>query len=52
MEVRWSVPAAEDLERICEHIERENAHAARSVAQTIYEGCGPFGVVPHYGATK
>jgi len=24
MEVRWSLPAAEDLERICEWIERDN----------------------------
>jgi hypothetical protein len=29
MEVRWSVPAAEDLKRICERIERDNSEAAR-----------------------
>ena len=29
MEVRWSLPAAEDLERVCERIERDNADAAR-----------------------
>jgi plasmid stabilization system protein ParE len=29
MQVRWSLPAAEDLERICEHIERDNPEAAR-----------------------
>jgi len=28
MEIRWSVPAAEDLERICAWIERENPAAA------------------------
>jgi hypothetical protein len=24
MEIHWSLPAAEDLERICESIERDN----------------------------
>ena len=33
MEIRWSLPAAEDLERICESIERDNPEAARRVAQ-------------------
>jgi plasmid stabilization system protein ParE len=28
MEVQWSQPAAEDLERICETIEREREYAA------------------------
>jgi plasmid stabilization system protein ParE len=27
MEIRWSVPAAEDLERICAFIERDNPEA-------------------------
>jgi plasmid stabilization system protein ParE len=39
MEVRWSFPAAEDLERICEWIERDNPEAARRVARTIYDKC-------------
>jgi plasmid stabilization system protein ParE len=33
------LPAAEDLERICEWIERDNPEAARRVAKTIYNGC-------------
>jgi toxin ParE1/3/4 len=37
MQVRWSMPAAEDLEHICEWIERDNPEAARRVAQTIYD---------------
>jgi plasmid stabilization system protein ParE len=32
IEVRWSIPAAEDLENICEWIERDNPDAARRVA--------------------
>jgi plasmid stabilization system protein ParE len=39
MEIRWSLPAAEDLERICAWIERDSPEAARCVAVTIYEGC-------------
>lgn len=38
MEIRWSVPAAEDLERICLRIERDNPEAARAVAATLYNG--------------
>ncbi len=39
MEIRWSIPAAEDLERICERIDRDNPEAARRVARTISDGC-------------
>jgi plasmid stabilization system protein ParE len=39
VEIRWSLPAAEDLERICDWIERDNPEAARRVASTIFEGC-------------
>jgi plasmid stabilization system protein ParE len=35
MEVRWSLLAAEDLERICERIGRDNPEAARRVARTM-----------------
>jgi addiction module RelE/StbE family toxin len=49
MEVRWSMPAAEDLERICERIERDNPEAARRVARTIYDGCARLKDFPHLG---
>jgi toxin ParE1/3/4 len=49
MEVRWSLPAAEDLERICERIERDNPEAARRVARTIYDGCGRLKDFPNLG---
>ncbi len=39
MEVRWSIPAAGDLEHICEWIERDNPEAAHRVARTIYDEC-------------
>ena len=49
MEVRWSLPAAEDLERICERIQRDNPEAARRVARTIYDGCARLEDFPHLG---
>jgi plasmid stabilization system protein ParE len=49
MEVRWSLLAAEDLERICERIGRDNPEAARRVARTIYEGCAPLKDFPNLG---
>jgi plasmid stabilization system protein ParE len=49
MEVRWSLPAAEDLERICEWIARDNPEAARRVARTIYDGCGSLKQFPNLG---
>ena len=39
MKIRWSLPAAENLERLCVWIERENPEAASRVATIIYEGC-------------
>lgn len=49
MEVRWSLPAAEDLERICQWIERDDPDAARRVARTIYEGCARLKDFPILG---
>lgn len=49
MEIRWSLLAAEDLERICERIERDNPEAARRVARTIYDGCSRLKKFPHLG---
>ncbi len=49
MEVRWSLPAAEDLERICGRVERNNPAAARRVARTIYNGCARLKENPQLG---
>jgi toxin ParE1/3/4 len=49
MEVRWSLPAAEDLQRICAWIERDNPEAARRVAKTIYDGCAMLKDFPNLG---
>ena len=49
MEVRWSLPAAEDLQHICEWIEHDNPATARRVAQTIYDRCGRLKDFPNLG---
>jgi toxin ParE1/3/4 len=49
MEVRWSLPAAEDLERICEWIDRDNPEAARRVARTLYAQCDRLKEFPNLG---
>jgi plasmid stabilization system protein ParE len=49
MQVRWSLPAAEDLERICQRIERDNPEAARRIARTIYDGCARLKDFPYIG---
>jgi toxin ParE1/3/4 len=49
MQVRWSIPAAEDLQHICEWIERDNPEAARRIARTIYDECGRLKNFPNLG---
>jgi plasmid stabilization system protein ParE len=49
MEIRWSLPAAEDLERICARIDRDNSEAAYRVARTVYDGCARLKDFPHLG---
>jgi toxin ParE1/3/4 len=49
MEIRWSLPAAEDLRHICEWIERDHPDAARRVATTIYNGIAQLRTAPGLG---
>ena len=49
MEIRWSLPAAEDLERICERIEHDNPEAAGRVSRAVYDGCARLKDFPHLG---
>jgi addiction module RelE/StbE family toxin len=49
MEIRWSIPAAEDLERICEWIERDNPAAAKRIANIIYNGIAKLRILPGLG---
>lgn len=43
------MPAAEDLERICSWIERDNPEASRRVARIIYDGRRQLKDFPHMG---
>ena len=49
MEIRWSIPAAEDLERICTWIERDHPEAAKRAATTIYNGIAQLRIAPSLG---
>ncbi|MGH9584065.1 MAG: type II toxin-antitoxin system RelE/ParE family toxin [Bryobacteraceae bacterium] len=52
MQIRWSLPATEDLERICAWIERDNPEAARRIAKIIYSGCAQLKAFPNMGRTS
>jgi plasmid stabilization system protein ParE len=49
MTIRWSIPAAEDLERLCARIECDNPEAAARVATIIYDGCSQLSDFPNMG---
>jgi toxin ParE1/3/4 len=49
MRVRWTAPAADDLERIVEYIGKNNPEAARRVAQAIFEGVEGLRKFPRRG---
>jgi plasmid stabilization system protein ParE len=52
MQIRWSVPAVQDLERICQRIERDSPETAVRVAKTIYDGCAQLRDFPNLGRTS
>ena len=49
MRVRWTTDAADDLERICDHIAATNPDAARRVARTIVDGIHSLQMFPNRG---
>jgi plasmid stabilization system protein ParE len=49
VKVRWSLPAAEDLERIFRRIEKDNPDTARKMVKTIYFGCAALKDFPNRG---
>ena len=51
MQVRWTTLAAEDLQHIALHIQRDNPSAAREVAQTLYENAMSLETLPGRGRT-
>ena len=49
MEVRWSMPAVEDLENIFRRIEKDNPTAARETVQALHAGCEALKTFPYRG---
>ena len=49
MRLRWTAPAAQDLQRITRYIRRDNPTAARKVAKTLYDGCESLESAPYRG---
>jgi len=51
MLVRWTMPAAEDLQHIARYIRRDNPTAARKVAKTIFDAGNALEAFPGRGRT-
>ena len=49
MQVRWTRPAAQDLELIARRIRQDNPAVARRIARTIYERCMGLELFPNRG---
>ncbi len=49
MRVRCTTDAADDLERICDHIAKRRAESARTVAQSVVERIDALETFPHIG---
>jgi toxin ParE1/3/4 len=49
MEVRWTAPAAQDLENIAAYIRRENPQAARRVTRALFEAAMSLDTFPNRG---
>ena len=49
MRVRWTTNAADDLERICDHIGETNPDSAREIARTVVEGIASLQTFPNRG---
>lgn len=49
MDVRWTEPAAQDLEDISRHIRRENPAAALRVVRELYDRAMSLGTFPERG---
>jgi toxin ParE1/3/4 len=49
MRVRWTMDAADDLERITAHIAEDRPDAAIRIARTIYQGIASLTTFPNRG---
>ena len=49
MEIRWSILASQDIERIFWRIREHYPAAAREVIRTLYDGCSALADFPYSG---
>ena len=49
MQVRWTSPAAQDLEDITLYIQRDRESAARAVAKAVFDAANSLDVMPSRG---
>lgn len=49
MRIRWTVPAAADLEHIKDYLKQHHAHLAQPTALRIYESIRSLKTSPHRG---
>jgi plasmid stabilization system protein ParE len=49
MQVRWTAPAAQDLEDITLYIQRDSESAARDVAKVLFDAANSLDLLPSRG---
>jgi len=49
MQVRWTSPAAQDLEEIASYIQRDSESAARAVAKALFDAANSLDILPSRG---
>ena len=49
MQVRWTAPAAQDLEDITLYIQRDSESAARDVAKVLFDAANSLDLLPYRG---
>ena len=49
MQVRWTTPAAQDLEEITQYIQRDSESAALTVAKTLFDAANSLELLPSRG---
>jgi toxin ParE1/3/4 len=49
MQVRWTTPAAQDLQEIASYIRKDNPSAARAVAKALFDAANALDTFPYRG---
>jgi addiction module RelE/StbE family toxin len=49
VQVRWTAPAAHDLQEIARYIQKDNPSAARAVAKKLFDAANGLNVLPLRG---